>query len=212
MTTIPLENGGLWIEGTASPPSDGATGPLVIGRDWLLEMVRTRRGSSRAFFWAPFAIVSHVPDLDSILRGRFVGFSTPTPPPCDWLATSMTFDLGTSALARTPQELIALVTEPRPYQPLENASPSRLSREAKRLIATTFTTAARMSDIATRLGVSHAHLTRQFKADYGLTPVDFRHRLRVSEAMNRLSRGEKSKPATTRDFATRAGSTRTSAR
>jgi methylphosphotriester-DNA--protein-cysteine methyltransferase len=103
----------------------------------------------------------------------------------------MTFDLGTSALARTPQELIALVTEPRPYQSLENTSPSRLSREAKRLIATTFTTAARMSDIATRLGVSHAHLTRQFKADYGLTPVDFRHRLRVSEAMNRLSRGEK---------------------
>jgi AraC-like DNA-binding protein len=190
VTTVPLEDGGIWIEGTAARPSDGASGPLVIGRDWLLEMVRARRGPSRAFFWAPFAIVTHVPHLDSILHGRFVGFSTPSPPPCDWLVTSMTFDLGTSALARTPQELITLVTEPRPYQPLENSSPSRVSREAKRLIAATFTKVTRMRDIAARLGVSHAHLTRQFKADFGLTPVDYRHRLRVSEAMNRLSRGE----------------------
>ena len=191
MTTIPLENGGIWIEGTLARPPEGTTGPMVIGRDWLLEMVRARGGPARAFFWAPFAIVSEIPHLDSILHGRFVGFSIPSRPPCGWLTTSMTFDLGTSALARTPQELVALVREPRPFQELENPSPSHLSHDAKRLIAATFTTVTRMSDVAERLGVSHAHFTRQFKADFGLTPVDYRHRLRVSEAMNRLSRGEK---------------------
>jgi AraC family transcriptional regulator of adaptative response/methylated-DNA-[protein]-cysteine methyltransferase len=42
-----------------------------------------------------------------------------------------------------------------------------------------------------KLGVSHAHLTRQFKRDYGLTPIDYCHRLRVSDAMGHLSQGGK---------------------
>ena len=57
MTTT-LEHGGIWIEGEVTLPSERATGPLVFGRDWLLEMVRTERGESRGFFWAPFAIPS----------------------------------------------------------------------------------------------------------------------------------------------------------
>lgn len=60
----------------ASP--EGATGALVIGRDWLLEMVGTDRAKTRAFFWAPFAIVFHVPHVASMLDGRFVSFSTPS--------------------------------------------------------------------------------------------------------------------------------------
>ena len=190
MTTTQLENGGMWIEGELTQPSEGATGPLVFGRDWLLEMVRSVCGQTCGFFWAPFSIVSKVPQMESMLHGHFVGFSTPSRPPCDWLVTSMAFDLGQGALARTPQELIALVQEPRAYIPLENTSPSRISREAKRLIASTFTTCTLVRDIAATLAVSHAHLTRQFKADFGLTPVDYQHRLRVSEAMTRLSRGE----------------------
>ena len=48
----------------------------------------------------------------------------------------------------------------------------------------------RIADIAHELGVSHAHLTRQFKRDFGLTPIDYLHHVRVSEAMGKLSLGE----------------------
>ena len=102
----------------------------------------------------------------------------------------MMFDLETVALARTPQEFIELISEPRPYLPLENTAASPLSQKAKGLIATTFTTSILMREVARALGVSHAHLTRQFKADFGLSPLDYQHRLRVTEAVSRLSRGE----------------------
>ena len=63
--------------------------------------------------------------------------------------------------------------------------------KAKSLIASNYRADIAVADIADQLGVSHAHLTRQFKRDYGLTPVGYRHRLRVTEAMGRLSQGEK---------------------
>jgi AraC-like DNA-binding protein len=189
-TSRSLEDGSVWIEGQLSRPPEGLTGPLVIGRDWLLEMIRTERGHTRGFFWAPFAIICDIPEIESILNGCFVGFSAPLQPPACWLVTSMMFDLGTVALARTPQGLIELIAEPRPYVSLENTVASTLSQKAKRLIAANFTTSFRIRDVARKIGVSHAHLTRQFKADFGLTPVDYQHRLRVSEAISRLSRGQ----------------------
>ena len=44
--------------------------------------------------------------------------------------------------------------------------------------------------MARDLGVSHASLTREFKRAFGLTPMEYRHALRASEAAGRLSRGE----------------------
>jgi hypothetical protein len=131
-TSRPLENGGVWIEGQLIRLPEGLTGPLVIGRNWLLEMIGTGKGHTRVFFWAPFAIVSDIPQVDRILNGHFVGFSFPAQPPRDWLVTSMMFDLETDALAQTPEEFLRLITEPRPYLPLENLAASSLSQEANR--------------------------------------------------------------------------------
>ena len=184
----------MWIEGQLGMPSEGTagriTGPMVIGRDWLLEMIRTETGRTRGFYWAPFAIVTDFPDLVQILNGYFVGFSLPSKPPAPWLTTSMTFDLGTAALARTPREFIDLISEPRTFVEMERTASSPLSMKAKRLIAGNFNRTMSIAEIAGVLGVSHAHLTRQFKRDFGLTPVEYQHRLRVSEAMSRLSLGE----------------------
>src|SRR5262245_35208195 len=135
-TTRRLEDGGVWIEGQLIRPPEGLTGPLVIGRDWLLEMIQTESGHTRVFFWAPFAIVCDFPQVDSILNGVVVGFSVLSRPPRYWLVTSMMFDLETVALARAPEEFIALISEPRPYLSLENTAASPLSQKAKRLIAT----------------------------------------------------------------------------
>ena len=47
-----------------------------------------------------------------------------------------------------------------------------------------------IASLAADLGVSHPHLTRQFKREFGMTPMAYRHALRASEAAGRLSRGE----------------------
>jgi AraC-like DNA-binding protein len=100
--------------------------------------------------------------------------------------------MGTMPLAETPEELIALVQKPRPYISLEaelHAAP--LSKKAKMRIVETYQNGASISDIARELKVSHPHLTRQFRRDFGITPVRYRYHLRVHEAVHRLYQGEK---------------------
>lgn len=182
----------IWIEGNFESPPEGLTGPLVFGADWLLEMIRIEsRRLTIGLYWAPFAIVHVIPGMSDMWGTRFVGFSLPGKPPAAWLTVSMRFDLGDVPLARTPQELAAVVRKPLPFVTLEQTAASLLSRKAKSLIASNYRTDIAITDIAGKLGVSHAHLTRQFKRDYGLTPVDYRHRLRVSDAIGRLSQGDK---------------------
>lgn len=182
-----------WIEGKLESPPEGMSGPLVFGADWLIEMIRSEAGGSTlGFYWAPFAIIREFPDLSGMWNGRFVGFSAPGKPPASWLTVSMVFELGDVPLARTPHEFAALLIKPLPFVSMEGETPvSPLSRKAKSLIASNYRTDVAIADIADELGVSHAHLSRQFKRDYGLTPVGYRNRLRVSEAMGRLSQGEK---------------------
>ena len=192
-STSPLSNGGIWIEGKLGTAPEGMSGPMVFGPDWLLEMVRGEDGGSTlGLFWAPFAIIRDFPNLDSMGNVRFVGFSTPTKPPADWLRSSMTFDLGDVPLARSPQEFMDLIRKPCPYLSMEGtASISLLSQRAKSLISSQYRTSLAIAEVARALGVSHAHLSRQFKQDFGLTPIQYLHRLRVSEAIGRLSQGEK---------------------
>ena len=182
----------IWIEGKLETQPEGPTGPLVFGASWLLEMIRNEsRAATLGFYWAPFAIIHDIPKLSDMWNSRFVGFSMPGEPPAAWLTVSMVFELGDVALARTPEEFAALLTRPLPFTPLEGTKPvSPVSRKAKSLIASNYRTDRAIGHIACQLGVSHAHLTRQFRRDYGLTPIDYRHRLRVSDAMGRLSQGE----------------------
>ena len=44
--------------------------------------------------------------------------------------------------------------------------------------------------IAARLNVTHAHLSRQFKRDFGMSPSAYLHQLRLADAPLRLARGE----------------------
>jgi AraC-like DNA-binding protein len=187
--TKALEKGGFWIEGKLESPAEGLTGPLVIGPDWLLEMIRTR-DRTIGFYWARFAIINNFP-LSELLEGQFVGTSMPGDPPASWLVTSMMFDLGAAPLATTPEALIQLVQQPRPHVTMETVTGiSPLSRKAKDLIATNYRNDIAISVIARKLGISHEHLTRQFKRDFGVTPIGYRQRLRVTEAMGKLSKGE----------------------
>jgi AraC-like DNA-binding protein len=186
----PLPHGGFWIEGQLEMPT-GGSGPLVIGPDWLLEMIRSDTGNAVGFYWAPFSIVSEIPKMEALFGGRFVGFSRPGNPPATWLTTAITFDLGNIPLAATAEQLLRLIAEPRPHHVLDRLDQSStLSREARRLIAKDYSSDVEIAGIARELGVSHAHLARQFKKDFGMTPINYLHHIRVTDAMARLSRGE----------------------
>jgi AraC-like DNA-binding protein len=184
-------SGPIWIEGRLERLPEGASGPLVFGADWLLEMLRSDScRSTMGFYWAPFSIIRNFPDLSGMADGRFVGYSAPGRPPHRWLTESMVFDLGDVPLVHAPEALAALFAEPLPFVSTEgNAPVASLSRRAKTLIASSYRGPVSIAAIARQVRVSHAHLTRQFKRDYGLTPIDYCHRLRVSDAMGRLSLG-----------------------
>jgi AraC-like DNA-binding protein len=102
----------------------------------------------------------------------------------------MMFDLGNAPLAASPEELIALVQEPRPYIAMEVHGASPLTQKAKEMIAANYRTDIAISDLARKLGVSHAHLSRQFKRDFGVTPIGYRHRLACERSDEPAFEGE----------------------
>lgn len=85
-------------------------------------------------------------------------------------------DILVSALSRQPIDL--------------NPRASVLSSRAKKLIADAHPADPSIAAVAARLGVSNAHLSRQFKRDYGMSPRQYLHQLRIADVPLRLARGE----------------------
>jgi len=194
-TMKPLNGGGAWIHGEMDLPVTGVAepGPIVMGADWMLEMVRFHNDQRTVgLFYAPFGIVNlDLPQFAVPGKCSFVGWSAPGKPPASWLQASAAVDLGKTALASSPEELMGAFAKPLPCRSLEVApEASPLSQAAKRRIAETYRADIPIAEIAAELHVSHAHLSRRFKRDFGFTLLNYRHRLRVSEATSRLYRGE----------------------
>lgn len=162
-----------------------------MGSRWMLEMLRCDDTSrTLGLFLAAYGIVQlrHL----NVKNGEFIGFSTLGDPPATWLNRSMVFEMGTMPLPDEPEQLLELVKEPWPHIPVEiGLQASDLSKRAKMRIASTYQARMPISKIARELGVSHAHLTRQFRRDFEFTPLEYRHRLQVNEAVQRLRHGDK---------------------
>jgi AraC-like DNA-binding protein len=180
-----------WIRDRYSVNGSKSCGHLVMGSNWMLEMLRGDDGlRTFGLFLAAFGIIQlRQVNLQS---GEFVGYSAPGDPPASWLTTSLVFEMGTLPLAETPEQLIMLVKHPWPHTPIEvGLRASSLSKKAKTRIAATYKNGISIGAIASQLGVSHAHLSRQFKRDFDLTPLDYRHHLQVNAAVERLRQGGK---------------------
>jgi AraC-like DNA-binding protein len=67
---------------------------------------------------------------------------------------------------------------------------SLLSVKAKKLIDENYPVYPSIARVAARLGVSHAHLSRQFKIDFKMSPSNYLRQLRLADAPLKFARGE----------------------
>ena len=123
-------------------------------------------------------------------RGRVVGIAGNVDLPAEFLNSPIVFDSSfvSPESAATAIDLIRSGTNCQSVAICPSAS--LLSRKAKQLIDENHLAYPSIARIARRVGVSHAHLARQFKKDFGMSPSEYLRRLRVADAPIRLARGE----------------------
>src|SRR6185295_14262893 len=68
--------------------------------------------------------------------------------------------------------------------------PTQLSRQAKKLIDENYIVYPAIGRIAERLGVTHEHLSRQFKRDFAMSPSSYLRQLRLADVPLKLAKGE----------------------
>lgn len=196
-----LPDGSYSIEDEIAIDGEGVS-PFIFGRGWLLEIldlnegefyflsdgdeVRPRSGRFGIFYPRFTIIRSFVRNIKGSVRGVGTVASTPGLPSAPFIFET-DFDGPFTSAAQAVEILDACSRR----QSIEmNSKASLLSLKAKRLIDENFLVYPAIARIADRIGVSHEHLSRQFKRDYEMTPSAYLHALRVAEATFKLSIGE----------------------
>ena len=189
------------------------TTTIITCAAWLLELYELRSGevfftsgrnqirpNAKRFgvFYPPFSITQlSMRDLNS----RLLGVASGLPLPGDFRRSPIVFETeptqtnslryNTIKAPASGEEAVAILAAGFNRQLTDfNPEASRLSRDAKQLIDDNYLAHPSIARIAKRLGVSHPHLSRQFKSDFGMTPSDYLRKLRVADAPLRLARGE----------------------
>jgi len=193
------------------------TTTIITCAAWLLELYDLRSGevfftsgrkhvcpNTKRFgvLYPPYSIIQlSFRDLNS----RLLGIASDLPLPEEFRIAPIVFEIGhtqtnsllygegrhTSKAPDSSVEAVAILAAARERQSIDfNPEASRLSREAKQLIDDNYLAHPSIARIAKRLGVSHPHLSRQFKSDFGMAPSDYLRKLRVADAPLRLARGE----------------------
>jgi len=138
-------------------------------------------------FYPPFTFVrSYVKELKGTVRG--IGHTVLSPGLPD---SPIIFETAFDGSFTSANDALDVIASAATIQSIETKSnPSLLSIRAKRLIDENYLVFPSIARIADRLKVSHAHLSRQFRRDFAMSPSEYLHHLRVAEATFRLSTGE----------------------
>jgi AraC-like DNA-binding protein len=193
----------LDIEGTV-------TTTIATGLAWLLEYFEISegelsftsatttvkpRGTRCWVFYPPFSLSR--PALRGI-RGTVTGKASTDNPGPEFKEKPFLFESNSSILETPVREILVGALN---RQCVElNPRASVLSMRARQLIVKAYPKDPSIARIADRLGVSNAHLSRQFRRDYAMSPREYLHQLRIADVPLRLARGE-----TIADVSGRAG-------
>jgi AraC-like DNA-binding protein len=179
------------------------TAKVFTAAAWLLELYKLSAGdffftndlgeirpetSSFGVLYAPFTISQ---PCFRKARVHVVGIAATTQLPREFLNHPVLFDTEFAGTPSAVNEVIDILRSVKNFQAVESTSkPSLLSLKAKKLIDANYLAYPAIARIAERLKVSHEHLSRQFKLDFGLSPSSYLHKLRLADAPLRLARGE----------------------
>ena len=170
---------------------------------WLLELYELRSG--KVLFLTRTRNVSPASNCFAVLyppftmthpcfeapRGRVIGIAASNSLPAGYAKTPIIFDIPSTVPPKSVSSAFELLRGGHKAEPVDvNPTASLLSVKTKRLIDASYLDYPSMARIAKRLGVSHAHLSRQFKIDFDMSPSDYLRKLRVADAPLRLARGE----------------------
>lgn len=180
------------------------TPKIIMCAAWLFEIYELKAGeiffikgseeirprSKRfGFFYPPFSISQpRIKDAKANLRGiAATEISDEELIP----KTPVMFETDFADLSAGVKKVKEILKTVQNCQSIEiNPNPSPLSLRAKTLIDENYLIYPSIARIAARLNVSHEHLTRQFKHDFGLTPSAYLHQIRISDATFKLAKGE----------------------
>ncbi|MEQ1905604.1 MAG: AraC family transcriptional regulator [Pirellulaceae bacterium] len=160
----------------------------VVALSQLQSEIRPQSGSF-GILYAPFSI-TRLSFRDT--QGRLTGFAGRFALPAQFAAGAAVLELDSCDQPETVREIIDLLSTCQ-YQQCVQANPAsnRICSEAKRLIDRNYLSGPSIAKIAGQIGVSHAHLSREFKREFGMTPSQYLHKLRVADAAFLLAQGEK---------------------
>jgi AraC-like DNA-binding protein len=196
------ESGAFQIEDVLDIKGAGAMTFVMCDR-WLFELFELEAGEyyfmrgtecvhpqTRRFgtFYPPFSIL-RVCFRD--VRGRWTGMASSARLPERFMAAPTLFETASTEAPQSIEQVEEILDASYNRRSIDlNPKPSLLSLKAKRLLDENYLIHPSIARIAARLKVTHAHLTRQFKRDFGLSPSAYCHQVRIAEAMFRLAKGE----------------------
>lgn len=198
----PLPDGLTWIE-EEMEVRGRLSGAFATGPGWIFELHRVTDGSvsyiqdgelvpveSRSFalLYAPFSITELV--LEDV-KTRWLGVAGEDGSAPRRKDGPVLFPVGKDMRLTTPGDILSVLDGRGDGLSFQRCTrPSALCQRAKGMLDSSYRSTPSIASLAERLGVSHPHLTREFKRELGMTPMAYRHALRASEAAGRLSRGE----------------------
>ena len=170
---------------------------------WLIELYELKSGSvsftsgtkevkatAKCFgvLFPPFTISQ--PSVENA-KGRLMGVAATNSLPKGLPGVPTIFETRSAELPTGVEQVFDIVRLGKNHRSVElNPKPSVLSIKAKDLIDENYLAYPSIARVAQRLGVSHEHLSRQFKRDFEISPNAYLHQLRLADAPLKLARGE----------------------
>ncbi|CAN5853737.1 hypothetical protein BH20ACI4_BH20ACI4_32380 [soil metagenome] len=177
---------------------------VITATGWLLEILEIKagevffqsgekeiypKGKNIGIFYAPFTFTR--PRFKNI-KAHLKGIAGQNVLPEQFSKKSFAFEIDKIVSPENLIQIVEILESGKNAQFIE-ACPdvSLISLKTKRLIDENYQIFPSIARIAAHLKVSHSHLTRQFKKDYGIAPNAYLHKIRIADASLRLTQGEK---------------------